>query len=489
MLGYLLASPLDFRTIGLLGVVTSVLLLPAFLKWHHPLLVLSWNLGVNIFFLTGSPPLWMLLTLISLSISVLTWILNKNVQFPHVPLITWTLLFFGLVVVITAKITGGIGLRAWGGEAYGGKRYFYILFAILGYFAISSQRIPPEKINMYLGFFFLGTLTLAISNLTYALGPSFYWLFHVFPVEFALSHAAADWSGAEMTRLTGLSFAMVGVYSYLLARFGLREILNIKKPWRLAIWVGTIIISLSGGFRSIIVIFGLMFVFQFLLEGLSKTRFVLLGAIASCLAFGGLYLVADRLPLSVQRTLSILPLPIDSAVKVDADATSTWRLEMWKLVWQAEVPNHWLLGKGYSIKPLDLYLAEQSRIRGLSDGLEGVILAGDYHSGPLSLLVPFGIFGVLAFVFFSVASAWVLYQNYRYGTPNLRIVNTMLLATFLARQVFFWIIFGAISSDLPFFVGLVGLGVALNGGVRKREQMEAETSSLSESQNEPVAVS
>jgi len=30
----------------------------------------------------------------------------------------------------------------------------------------------------------------------------------------------------------------------------------------------------------------------------------------------------------------------------------------------------------------------------------GAELAGDYHNGPLSVIIPFGVFGVIAFVWF-----------------------------------------------------------------------------------------
>jgi hypothetical protein len=96
---------------------------------------------------------------------------------------------------------------------------------------------------------------------------------------------------------------------------------------------------------------------------------------------------------------------------------------------------------------------------------QGLALAGDYHSGPLSVILPFGIWGVIAFVWFLFAATRVLHANYRYGDPSLRMINTFLLAIFVARVILFFLIVGALNSDMLVFCGWLGLSVSLNGGV------------------------
>jgi O-antigen ligase len=92
-------------------------------------------------------------------------------------------------------------------------------------------------------------------------------------------------------------------------------------------------------------------------------------------------------------------------------------------------------------------------------------IAGDYHNGPLSVIIPFGIWGVLAFLWFLIAGVRVLWRNYRHGDLELRILNTYLLSTFLVSIITFTFVFGAISTGLVAFTGVLGLSVALNGGV------------------------
>ena len=101
-------------------------------------------------------------------------------------------------------------------------------------------------------------------------------------------------------------------------------------------------------------------------------------------------------------------------------------------------------------------------------GTEGAELAGDYHNGPLSVIVPFGIPGVIAFVWFWWACLKVLRQNYLFGDPAFRRVNTFLLAYFIAKIVSFTAVFGGFYSDLAGFTGLVALSVSINGGMARK---------------------
>ena len=101
------------------------------------------------------------------------------------------------------------------------------------------------------------------------------------------------------------------------------------------------------------------------------------------------------------------------------------------------------------------------------------ILAGDYHSGPLSIIIPFGIWGVIGFLWFLVASVRALYFNYRNGDESLKKINTFLLAYFIARVLNYFFIFGGFYGDLAIFCGIIGLSLSLNGGLRQPARVPA----------------
>src|SRR6185295_2098164 len=169
--------PTDFDSLALVGSLLLILAIPLILRWHHQLLILSWNAAILVFFLPGSPYLWMVVGGVSFGLMLLNRILDKELKLLNDPFVTWSLLALGLVVLVTAKMTGGAGLRSLGGSVYGGKKYYYIWFAIMAYFALSSQRIPVLKAEFYTGMFLLSGVTAILSNLIYLAGPAAWFFF------------------------------------------------------------------------------------------------------------------------------------------------------------------------------------------------------------------------------------------------------------------------------------------------------------------------
>jgi hypothetical protein len=94
-------------------------------------------------------------------------------------------------------------------------------------------------------------------------------------------------------------------------------------------------------------------------------------------------------------------------------------------------------------------------------------MVGNYHNGPLSVILPFGIFGAIAFVWLLVAGIRVVYRNYQFGDPAYHQINKFLFVYFVVRVILFFAVFGALEADLPMFLGLLGLSISLNGGVAK----------------------
>jgi hypothetical protein len=387
-----------------------------------------------------------------------------------VPSVTWSLIALALVVLFTMKVTGGIGIRSLGGSSYGGKKYFYILFAIAGYFAMSCQRIPGEKVGLYSGAFFLSGLTPLLSNVVYMLGPAAWFLFAIFPVETAMGQASEDFAApgtaARIGRIGGLAFASTAGVAFMVARYGVRGIFDLTRPLRLICFIGLNVAGMLGGFRSVLILNALVFAIQFFAEGHHRNRSFPLLLAALLAASAILVPFADRLPMSVQRTLSFLPIELSAVARLDAQASTDWRLQMWSVLWP-EIGRYFWVGKGYTASATDYYLALESFRRGLGAEYDVSLVAGDYHSGPLSVMIPFGIFGVLAFLWFLGASLRVLYLNMRYGEERFRTVNTGLFAIFLARTISFLFIFGGIHSDIVVLVGLIAIGVSINGGVRR----------------------
>lgn len=266
---------------------------------------------------------------------------------------------------------------------------------------------------------------------------------------------------AGMTRFTGLTTAALSVFSWMLARYSLTGVFEISKPWRMIVFMVAIGMGCLGGFRSMLILMMMAIAGLVYLERMWQSRAfgVLLAGCA--VAAATLMIAGDKLPLAIQRSLSFLPFEISPLVRYQADASTDWRVAMWKEV-SKQVPYYLLAGKGYLLSSTDLYIVEESNARGFTANWERSAVAGDYHSGPLSLIIPFGIWGALGFGWLLYAGTRYLYKVYRDSPPELLLINRFLLVFFLVRFVFFFFVFGAFYQELYVFTGILGLSVALN---------------------------
>jgi hypothetical protein len=468
LLGYLLAEPFESTTLTIMVMVFAVLGIPVMMRWYHPLLVFSWHLAVYPMFLPGRPQLWVVMSVLGLFFAVLNRSMDPDFRLSHVSSLTRPMLVLAAVVVATAIATGGIGLNIFGSSRVGGKGYVYLIAAIVGYFALSSRQIKSRHAALFIAIFFLPGISSLMGWLAPMLGASGNLLMIFFPLSQENSELTADFSmDPSAVRFTAFMPAAICSFNWLLARYGVAGILDLARPWRLIALASTVTLGCFGGFRSMLILMGTTFLALTYLERLWRSSVFLILVVGASLFSVGLIAVSDKLPLSVQRTLSFLPLKIDPLTRDMAVSSTEWRVEMWKAVYP-QIPQYLFLGKGYNLSGLDLFMMQESTGRGLADAWQTAAIAGDYHNGPLSVIIPFGIWGVLAVGWLLYAGARFLYTTYREGPEELKLINRFFLALFMARILFFIFIFGALSSELFYFTGILGLSVALNMGWHKR---------------------
>jgi len=462
VLGYMVTDMDYFSTLAVCMVI-GVLLLPLLLRWHQLWLIATWNTTMVMFILPGRPQIWMLLAWVSLLIAFLQYILNRNLKFLSVPVLVRPIIFMVLVILITAQSRGGFGLAMFGSEVAGGGRYFLMLCGVAGYFAMISRRIPAGKEWFYIALFFLGLATQAIGELVAVLGQGFYYLALVFPVQSKTlrSMLGTGVVDAFFGRLTGFPEVSRAMFCVMLARYPIAEIFSWRYAWRFLLFVGFAFMGMLGGFRSLLLLYGLTFAALFYFEGLLRSRLMPVFVIVFTLGAGLALPFANRLPFSVQRALSVLPIDVDPLARESAEATSGWRIGMWQEL-LPEIPKYLWLGKGLGINMADLAMIRPN------EDIEASELSGDYHSGPLSLIIQFGIWGVIGFLWLVCAGLRVLYRNYRYGNPAFRTMNRFLLAYFIAKLAMFLFVVGGIHGDLPALLGLLGVSVSLNGGEARK---------------------
>jgi hypothetical protein len=470
MVGYILTNPLDYSTFAYEGVLGLLLILPLLLRWHYLLLWFCLNTGVYMFFIKGRPDLSMVMVVLSLVISLVDRALKSQKRFIRVPQITWPLICMFGVVVLTAKLTGGIGLRALGSEIYGGKKYVELIVGILAYFAFTAQRIPPERANLYVTLFLLGGITNFIGDL-YPITPSFLqFIFWFFPPGGLLNKFEVG-----VTRLGGFAQTAAAIVYWLMARYGLRGIFLSGKLWRPVLFVMASIMIMLGGFRLAIIAYlgigGMLFYF----EGLHRTRALLVFILAGILIVVTIVPFSSHLPFTFQRSLAFLPLNLSEDAKEAARSSSEWRFEMWKAL-LPQVPSHLLLGKGYAISMEDWQnMGNDVAFRSVDASQQGLALASDFHNGPLSVVLPFGIWGVIATLWLMLAGLRVVYRNFRYGDESLRTINNYLWAVYSFSAFRFIFLYGALNAYMLSLTSIIGFSIAMNGGVRRPAPQPVQT--------------
>lgn len=471
LLGYWAFSAVDdFRydktPLYMIGAVLFLMVLPLFMRWYHAWLIMAWQSAVLFYFLPGQLQGWFLMSVIGFGIAVGHYIVNRERRFIHVPSVAYPLIFIALVVVVTAKFRGGIGLHVFGDEEIGGKRYFYIWVAILGYFAMTSQAIAPDKRKLMAVLFMLSGATAIISDIGGLIGGPFRYIGLIFPLTDSSTFVQQREIGVEtVERFGGIGEGCSAAVFTFLIYYGIEETLNLRKLWRPLLFIAVLFLSTLGGFRTTIIFTVMLFAFLFYFEGLLRSRLMPI-VVLGIVLLGSLIVAFPRhFPMTFQRCVAFLPIDVDPVARMSAEASSTWRVEMWKSV-LPDVPRYLWLGKGLGIDLEDLasyYYYGSGQVGGAVGG--GFNVSGDYHNGPLSLIIQFGIWGVIGFLWFLVAAVRVLWRNFKYGDPDVKRINAFLLAFFLAKTALFFFVFGGFYSDMMTFVGLVGFSISTNGGV------------------------
>jgi len=161
---------------------------------------------------------------------------------------------------------------------------------------------------------------------------------------------------------------------------------------------------------------------------------------------------------------------------LNAEGSTEWRLEIWRAL-LPQIPNYLLIGKGYAFSALT-YNEEMganaifSGQRVIDASQNALALSSDFHSGPLSLIIPFGIWAVLLWLWYLIAGFFVVSRNYRNGNPELGFINRYLYVVFIAKCITFVFIFGDLVGDMAGFAAVIGLSIALNHGIGRHQPLK-----------------
>ena len=321
--------------------------------------------------------------------------------------------------------------------------------------------------------FIVSGATAILSDMAGILGGPLRFLAIFFPITDSSTYLTQHSLGYEtVERYGGLGGGCLAIALAMLAYYGVEGVLSLRKLWRPVLFFSALFLMTFGGFRGLLIFSIMVCALVFYFEGLLRSRLMPIALLGLLLAGGLVLPFAEHLPPQFQRCLAFLPIKLDPMVKANAESSSDWRIEMWESL-LPDIPKYFWLGKGLGIDVDELasyYEFGSNQVGGQVGG--GLAVAGDYHNGPLSLIIQFGVWGAIGFLWFLAASMKVLWANYKYGDPEIKRMNTFLVAYFIAKIIMFFLVFGSFYSDMMIFTGIMGFSVSLNAGVAKPVPVE-----------------
>jgi hypothetical protein len=278
----------------------------------------------------------------------------------HIPVylfMAWVVLIFGLYPV---------GLAAFGAATIGGRFYAQLLLAFMAFIIIASREIT-EKDCKWIIIFILGG---NIVNAVYSIGS-----YLLFGSGDEILNPSADTDGFY-TWHQNLSVP-AWVISFLLFSWKKpSEVIGFRNPLHTLVYLICICLALYSGKRM-----GIVAVLMAPLLGAilhKQFYYLFLGGIAA-LVFSLTIIFGHgdvfRLPLQMQRALSILPADWDREVKVVEGGQDPFRESLRRFAWE-NIERHPIIGRGFAIEYSEII---------------GQIMATRYIGGGDSQAAPFAI--------------------------------------------------------------------------------------------------
>jgi hypothetical protein len=380
-----------------------------------------------------------------------------------------------LLVSVVVGMIRGIGIRGFGGTVWGGGAYF-TLWGALGFVLVSHRISMSEKnlIRAIILMLVLGALPGLIRLFNEASGG----LLNVIGVVMRSVSTMEQYhaSGQGVERLSGIqgsggSLIMLSMALMFWRRASVMRVIALSL-------MGVVILGLAG-FRGAFMSNLLVIVAYYWL----MRRQIPSHVAKPLIFFAGfavlaLIMFSSHLPLSFQRMLSWIPgIEVDQAAFYSAQATTEWRLEMWRLMLPM-IPDYLIIGRGLGFQLADAYAAYTLA----SDHAwhQFLIATHDYHNGPLYLLLDYGLAGFLCafgFMFAAVRHQWGM-QKASWNSMWLRNLHALSLARLLTVVFMFIFVFGDLMSLVSIFVDVA----LMNMLIKVDQKQKAEAAPVPETQ-------
>ena len=457
----------NYLVILLVGGIAWLALLPYHAKLALTLGVTNFGSALILPFFPGRPFIWEFAALLAWSGLVVTFCLREQAPDYHQQLRRHRLILLGVLayvgVLFMLIYVHGTGLQLLGSSQMGGRVYYQqIACSVFPILFLAIPLTASQAIRLYTWQCYL-SLTYIISDLVLSTGVgSKLWILLYF---FGLSNDGITFENQSLAgglrRFQSLAIVGQAFIYLLLTRVNLSRFLS-----RSLVWLGPVALLLftigaAGGHRGMLVL-----LFLTVLGCIYGQRFMTVPRFIGGLVLTGLLLVsaytfAREFPLSVQRTLSLLPgIDVDPIAADDGEATFGGRLVMRSVGWQV-APHYLWIGRGFGFNYNVVPPPEYDPYGFLRENLE----AGRFYNGFIGLLVNTGIPGTVFCSMFLLGTSWLaikaLRHLRRYGCDDgLARLTCVLASNWLANVIFFYFLHGDSEFALRTFALQAGLLMA-----------------------------
>lgn len=468
---------------------------------------------VTAFFLSVRQKVWMLIpmtwmlggkiTLLPLPVSVAqvavlfafgTFLLLKAFKVvrikPKIGLVEFWMLI-NLFYLLTVYLRNPVGVEALGSDRVGGKPYFDTVVACCAYWVLARSVATPKE------GYVVPLLSVAGHGLAAWLNAIAYQFpFTVQPLAQIYSGIAAAENpdavaalekGSRHAYLLGLGG---GLANYAIYRWRPFTVINPIFFGRFFTFSVAFSLILMTGFRSALITLFLGFLWvTFFRDGIIAVFRVIMVVAAIVGLLISMQGNLIDLPQPAQRALSFLPGKWDYSAKREAEASTEWRVEMWKTILTSDkyIANKWL-GDGFGFTRYQFQVMAANARGTTLDQQENLMISGGVHSGPISAIRFVGYVGLLLFLVLLILAKIRAYQLIRRaeGTPfyffALFCGMPMIVALFV-----FVLIFGGFEGDLPNTIVAIGMLKLLENSLAAHES-ERQGQDLNEIESVPKMI-
>lgn len=425
---------------------------------------LAFEGGLN--FLPGSPPVWWFAIFVAGTMMTIRFLSRTNDLSLQPNALDFAILL-QIIAISQTYIRNPAGLSMFGGEMAGGRPYIGFGMAFAAYFMMSFVKTDMKTVRLIVLLTILISLGDALLQLASQFMPSL--ASAVIPIYSGVNFDAATVGGdisAMDDRVNGgkavgiaIGLAMVSLYPPL-------STINPLRPLRFLCMFIAIAMIMISGFRSVL---GMLLIY--FMVSLWVRRQYRQMVITGILGFAAAVVIlicgamVQSLPAGAQRILSVLPFAqVDEAKRDNAEGSSQWRFEMWKLALTTDryIRNK-LLGDGFGMSSTEMraqmeaVMGDRRRTKGMT--VQDTMLArGSFHGFHVETIRYTGVFGlILALIGMSIFlhHAIILIRHFR-GHPYWGHVIYICLP-YLIYPFYYMLIFGSYKAGFVQVVAMAGM--------------------------------